>query len=450
MTSTPRAALICLGDELLDGRVSDLNAATVARALETHHMTLVRVTFERDDPATIISTLRAHSSDPDISLVIVTGGLGPTGDDRTRQAVAKWLDVALALDDDTLAMMRERFASRGRTMSPNNLIQAHFPHGAHILPTQVGTASGFMVDHTHTRLVFLPGVPREVSWFMSEHLETILADIAPSLTPTTTRTFTLFGKGESAFEQMIEPLPEEASTVSVGWRAHDPLIEVKLSSTDLTALDVAQSHLLERSGRYIIARDHQEPFARLGEKLLAEGGILTCAESCTGGLIAAAATDIPGSSWWFGRSFVTYSNQSKSELVGVLASTLEAHGAVSPQTVVQMASGARRTAKATHAIAVSGIAGPGGGTPQKPVGTVHFAISCPHGTYHHHALMHGRSRAQVRHRSVYIGLSMLLWSLDFGPDSMQECPVLLTGPHQDDAIWQDQGIELSSPHSSKP
>lgn len=450
MTMTT-AALVCLGDELLDGRVRDANTPTIAGALASHHIALTLTTFVRDDPDTILETLRAQLRSG-TRLVIVTGGLGPTEDDRTRQVAARLINAPLVRDDAALARMEARFASRDRTMTPNNLIQANFPQGATILPSEVGTASGFMLDLEETRLVFLPGVPREVSWFISAQIGAMLHGLGVDTTrPIHTRHMTLFGQGESFFEQEVLPLPELTSRVGLAWCANDPIIELKLSSTHEPDLEHVHSHILNRIGRYAIAHGTQSGFERLGELLIESGGSVTCAESCTGGMISAAMTGIPGSSGWFGRGFVTYSNQSKQELVGVLATTLEAHGAVSAQTVAQMAAGAARAAGATHAIAVSGIAGPGGGTPDKPVGTVHFAMACPHGVYHHHAVMHGHDRAQVRQRSVYIGLSMLLWSLLSESAAIHECIVALTGPHDEDALWRPQGLSLPSPtESSRP
>ena len=191
-----------------------------------------------------------------------------------------------------------------------------------------------------------------------------------------------------------------------------------------------------RVSAYLVGADDEQLFEHLARLLIEANATVSAAESCTAGLLAGAFTAVAGSSAYIEQSFITYSNASKSSLVGVDAEIIERFGAVSAQTVCQMASGVRKVAGATYGLGVSGIAGPGGGTPEKPVGTVHFALATPQGTYHRQVLLSGRSREQVRQASVYIAASLLLWTLQ--GDEMGERPV--SGPYSEDEVWAARGI----------
>lgn len=444
--ATQNAAILCIGDELLDGRVADRNIPTIARALAAQGIEVLSCRFVRDDLDSIEQALQSHAAHAP-SLVFITGGLGPTQDDLTRQAASNFFQRPLELDEQALSLIRARFEARHRPLTDNNLIQAHFPKEAHVIYSEVGTASGFFLDHNATRHVFLPGVPSEVEWFMTSRLEQILPPLFDASGEMHSVKFYLFGTGESALEHAILPLPEELqdASVKISWLARDPIIELRAMSTSRDHIARFVQHAHAQIGDFILSRD-REPFALLGELLMEREGQVSSAESCTGGLFAAAVTEIPGSSGWFGRSFVTYSNESKQELVGVLPETLEAHGAVSTQTVLQMASGARDRANATHAIAISGVAGPSGGSPEKPVGTVYFGLATPDGSgFVHRAQFRGLDRARIRQRSVYTALRILLWRLHeeraMGEDASHQTSPLslerlgLQGPYDAQTIW---------------
>ena len=428
----PRAAVVCTGEELLDGRVSDQNLCEIAAALGPGRLPIRHAAFVGDDPEAIERALRsALSARP--ALLIVTGGLGPTEDDRTRQVAATLAGQPLQRDDMALRLIEERFASRGRAMTPSNSKQAEFPRGAEVLYSQVGTASGFALTIQGARVVFLPGVPSEVAWFMREHLEAMLRGLSAAARARSRHTFYLFGRGESALERALQGV--DLGGCEAGWRALDPLVTLTLSSQsdDEALLQSAVAAARAALAPCVLSESPDEPFAELGRALQSEGGSVTTAESCTGGLIASFITATPGSSAWFERGFVTYSDQSKVELLGVDAEALKRHGAVSQQVAEQMAQGALKRAGALRAVAVSGIAGPGGGSRDKPVGTVHLALATLKACHHHRALFKGASRDQVRQRTVYTALSMLLWSLGPERDDPQRCPVALTGARGDGA-----------------
>lgn len=420
---------ICIGDELLEGRVRDANAAALGRALAEHGVTLDSVSFVPDDVPRIVAALKGAEAD----LVVISGGLGPTDDDFTREAAAEFARSPLELHEPSLDWIRRRFEARGSTFTDNNLKQAMLPLAAKALPTEVGTAPGFQLDAGETTFMFFPGVPREFGWFVERY---VLEAIGPA-TNVSRGILQFHGIGESMLETKIADLATQARSrgVRLGYRAEYPLIEVKLAGP-MDAVSEGREQIAERLREFVVGEDDQPLPARLGALLLERGETLATAESCTAGGIAALITEVSGSSAWFGRGYVTYANEAKMEELGVLESVLLAHGAVSAQTVCQMAAGARKRARATHAVAVSGIAGPGGGTPDKPVGTVHFGIATPRGTYHRHVVFPG-DRSRVRIGTAYRALAFVLAVLEDRAE-------VLGAPYDESAVWAAEGIPVRS------
>ena len=408
--STQYASILCIGDELLDGRVSDKNIAPLSRVCAAHNIAVQQAMFTRDDRGSLMTALQwLQRQKP--SWVLITGGLGPTEDDRTREEAAAFFDAPLEHDAKAMEIIEARFKARQKQVTENNLKQAMFPRGATIIYSEVGTASGFMITKESTSYIFMPGVPREVAWFCEQRLGDIINQSKEQVKAQSTHTFYITGIGESGCETRLLPLPSTLhDQVKLSWRANDPLIELSVTAPD-TLMETLTHHIYSTLDSYVLSQDAL-PFEALGKKLLEQGAEVTTAESCTGGLVAGAITAIPGSSGWFKRSFVTYSNESKQALVGVKQDTLESYGAVSTHTVAQMSRGANKAAGSTHAIAISGIAGPSGGSEEKPVGTVYFGLDTPHGTYTHRAHLVGLDRERVRLRSVYIAARLLLWSLN--------------------------------------
>lgn len=404
-----RFETIAIGDELLDGRVTDGNSAALARSLRERGARLARTTIVPDDVAAIAEALD-EAARRSTTHVVVSGGLGPTEDDLTRDAAALWSGAELVFDETSLAAIKARFKRGGMSITPNNHRQAWFPRGARVLPNDVGTAPAFELAKSELRAWFLPGVPSEYAFF-------IRRDIVPALTAGRFETVRLkfFGLTESKVASVVvaNPLPKD---VVVGYRAHFPEIHVSLSAqldADDDRLTRAREVLLSALGRFVIAEGDEELVDRVGRELLSRGATVTTAESCTGGLVAENLTRVPGSSAWFERGFVTYSNQAKIDLLGVSPATLDAFGAVSRDTVIEMARGARTRASAEYAIALSGIAGPSGGTKDKPVGTVELAVDTPEGTWYRPVHMRpywGRQR--IRIASATAGLALLLKLLE--------------------------------------
>lgn len=408
-----KISVVCTGDELLDGRITDQNSGSMVQFAGMHEAEVVSIRIVRDTRDAVLGALNDAVADEGVGLVIVSGGLGPTEDDLTREVAAAWAGCALVLDDMTLEQMKERFRARGAHFTENNARQAYFPALAKILRTEVGTAAGFELVKAGVRVLFFPGVPREFRWFLETYVVPILDESAASGVRLHTK-YGFHGVGESELAEKLGDIGEIAAEVGgrVSYRAAYPLIEVALSALEPSGLERLQKRVLERAGAWLISEGDETLVARVGRLLMAEQATVTVAESCTGGGLGAALTEVSGSSAWFERGYITYSNRSKIEELGVHPDALATHGAVSREVVCQMAIGARRRAGADYALAISGIAGPSGGSPEKPVGTVHIALSSARGTWHRHMIYVQRDREQVRQASVYTALSLLLWMLE--------------------------------------
>jgi nicotinamide-nucleotide amidase len=411
-----KVEVLAIGDELLDGRVVDTNGAHLARELRARGMALSRVTVVSDDVAVIAAELAAAGRRCDV--VVCSGGLGPTDDDRTRDAAAAWLGEGLRWEQAAYEEIEAKFRAFGVSITPNNRRQAEFPQSAQVLVNEVGTAPAFFCAHPEgLRAWFLPGVPGEYRWLLERY-------VLPALRPEgearslSRRTMKFFGRGESALEHDLAglALPEG---VMLGYRAHFPEVHVTVSAWSgadgegARAVEAASEAILGRLGRYLVAEGEEELAERVGRLLVARGERVTCAESCTGGMIAAMITEVAGSSRYFDAGYVTYANEAKERLVGVSGATLAAHGAVSGEVAVEMARGAQAASGAQWAVAVSGIAGPGGGSAEKPVGTVELALATPAGVWRRGlSLRAGWGRVKIRQASAHSALAMLLRALE--------------------------------------
>lgn len=376
-----RAVIISTGDELTTGRVVDTNANYLAQRLLEAGVELAAVLTVGDVPERLEWVWRTAIELAD--LVISTGGIGPTADDLTTEAVARVAGKTLVFSEETAARMRRFFAALGHTMPENNLKQALIPADAAIIPNPVGTAPGYRLklarNGRSVHLVVLPGVPREMKSMMEATVVPWLVASRDTDTVFATRTFQTFGLSESALDEMVSGLvrPEEGR---LSFRASFPQISVRVTVEDRA--DVAERRVEElaeriraRVGPYAYA-EGETTMEELVGRLFAEKNLtMAVAESCTGGLIAHRLTNVPGSSRYFRGSMVTYSNDLKVMLLGVRPETLAQSGAVSEQCVREMAEGARARAAADVAVSTSGIAGPDGGTPEKPVGTVCIGLS---------------------------------------------------------------------------
>ena len=369
-----KVQLLLTGNEIMSGDTVDSNSALIARRLGEVAIGVHRKVTVGDDVALLESELAAMADDAD--LLIVNGGLGPTVDDLTAEVLARVTGVAIEEHPQALAHLERWCAGRRLTLNAANRKQAMLPAGATLIDNPIGSAVGFEVRVGHCRVICTPGVPGE----LAAMLDGIVADLARRLDRPLERSILrlqTFGLGESTAQQIISDnialWPEE---VELGFRAGAPQMEIKLTINSAAAIptrDRCRQQLEALFGDHIIGEGDITLAARVLELLRERGATLTTAESCTGGLIASMLTRVPGSSDGFHAGFVTYANGIKHTVLGVDEQVLEREGAVSEPVVRQMALGAMACAEADYAIAVSGIAGPDGGTPDKPVGTVWLA-----------------------------------------------------------------------------
>lgn len=371
---TPQVQLLLTGNEIMSGDTVDSNSAMIARRLDELGIGIYRKVTVGDDPALLARELAAMTTEA--GLVIVNGGLGPTVDDLTAEILASVAGVGLEQHPEAVAHLEQWCAGRNLSLNEANLKQAMLPAGCVVVDNPIGSAVGFEMQIGGCRVICTPGVPSELARMLDLIVASLAAGQGRPLERSILRLQT-FGLGESTAQQIIaDNIPDWPPEVELGFRAGAPQMEIKLTvdrSDALAARDQCLSRLQALFGDHILGEGDTLLAERVLQLLRERGETLTTAESCTGGLIASMLTRIPGSSDAFHAGFVTYANHIKHGLLDVPAADLEQHGAVSEEVVRAMALGALEKSAADHAIAVSGIAGPGGGSADKPVGTVWLA-----------------------------------------------------------------------------
>ncbi|MEM8737383.1 MAG: competence/damage-inducible protein A [Planctomycetota bacterium] len=411
-----KAILLSIGDELALGQTVDTNSAWIAARLASLGVSTVLHETVSDDQPLIAAAIRWASTRAD--LVIVSGGLGPTQDDLTRQALADAMEVDLVTDEAALRTLEAFFASRGYEMAQRNRVQATHPVGAAMIPNPHGTAPGIAASLHDARIFVVPGVPREMRAMVED---AVLPALAPALRTTApgvilTTKINTFGLGESDVAQRLDDLMRRDQNPTVGTTVAQGMCSVRLRAEfpdpeDARArLEATAAAVEKRLHPLAFGRDDELLPAALLELLKREKQTLATAESCTGGLIGAMLTDIPGSSAAYLGGWVTYTNALKTQQLGVSAAAIDAHGAVSEPVARAMAQGARERSGADLALAVTGIAGPDGGTPEKPVGTVWLALASSTQTLARCARFTG-DRASIRDRATKCALQMARLSL---------------------------------------
>ncbi len=368
-----KAAILTVGDELLDGYVTDSNSAWLARALASRGVSVAAKASVGDVKEHIVEALARW--DGQFDLVLVTGGLGPTHDDVTKLACCAYFDCGLRFDEAYWAELVSRFEARGYDIPDNNRSQAEIPTACETLPNPAGTALGLKFRSAATTFILLPGVPREMEAIVTGSLLPSLE--GPELPLRTLRTTGLF---ESALAQQLGPALEALEGVQVGLLTDVTGVDIRIragatGAAGSAAVDRAADDLARILGDKIYSTHGDSLARRVGQLLAQRGESLAIAESCTGGLAAAASTAEAGSSAWFQGAVVAYSDRSKIDLLGVRAETLAAHGAVSAEVALEMAAGVRAALHADWGLATTGISGPGGGSQAKPVGLVYLAVA---------------------------------------------------------------------------
>jgi len=366
--------LLLTGNEIMSGDTVDSNSAMISRRLGELAIAVHRRVTVGDEVALLTQELAAMAAQADV--IIVNGGLGPTVDDLTAEILAAVAGVGIEEHPLAIAHLERWCAQRNLPLNDANLKQAMLPAGAAIIDNPIGSAVGFELPVGNCRVICTPGVPSELAAMLDEILASLASQLERPVERDILRLQT-FGLGESTAQQMItDNFPGWPVSVELGFRAGAPQMEIKLTvdrSVDLPARQACRERLEGIFGDHIIGEGDTLLAGRVLELLREQGQTLATAESCTGGLIASMLTRIPGSSEGFQAGFVTYADHIKQGVLGVDADTLQQHGAVSEPVVQQMATGAMERSGADYAVAVSGIAGPDGGTKDKPVGTVWLA-----------------------------------------------------------------------------
>ena len=376
MNEMSGAAIVAIGSEMLGPLRQDTNSVWLAARLEEVGVPVLRKSVVGDDPGWICDELEFAAARA--RYVFTTGGLGPTADDVTVAAAAQSLRVPLRRDADFLARMRARFERRGLRMPEVNAKQADFLTGARVLENPRGTAPGFWADRRGREIVILPGVPSEMREIMEASVLPVLRERAGGTT-TRRRVLRIAAMGESSVEELVAPLYAKWKEDPVTILASPGEVQLHLcvrASPEEAAhrLDAMETDFRAVLGPRVFGADEEDLGASLGRLLRQRGRTLSLAESCTAGMVSAIVTETPGSSDYFLGAVVSYDNRAKRELLGVREETLRRHGAVSEEAAREMARGARERFASDLAAAVTGIAGPDGGSADKPVGTVVFAI----------------------------------------------------------------------------
>lgn len=405
-----KASLLAIGDEIVSGLTVDTNSGFVAEALRAVGVEVVGGLSVPDDEEMIVRALERALEDAE--MVVTTGGLGPTADDLTTACVARVAGREMVLHEGSMRQIEERFRSRGLDMPPNNRKQAMLPEGCHLLPNPIGTAPGFVCPVERggrtLHVASMPGVPREMRRMVGEALVPWVQTQNPDAR-FASRVFCTFGLTESRMDELLTGVvrPEEAR---LAFRAAFPRLQARLTvrggpGEDLEArLDALEQRVRERLGHHVYAIGDEGMEETVGRLLREQGRSIAVAESCTGGLIGSRITDVPGSSGYFLLGVIAYTNEAKQRLLGVRPETVARHGAVSVETAEEMAEGIRRQAGADLGVATTGIAGPGGGSPEKPVGTVCIGLAWEGGIWSRRYQLGERERDWIKQMTVQVAL----------------------------------------------
>lgn len=407
------AEILCIGTELLLGNIVNTNAAWLSQQLarlgiNVYHHTVVGDNAQRLEEALHLAFGRAD-------LVITTGGLGPTYDDLSKETISKYFNRQLVLHQPSLEKIHEFFAKRPHKMSPNNEKQAYQPEGAVIFTNHSGTAPGAAIEQDGKVAIMLPGPPREMKLMFEQEVLPYLQKFSDRVI--VSRDLQLFGIGESQTETLLKDLMTSSVNSTLAPYAKEGEVNLRITASAATEAEgyAMMEPMLEKInqlvGQYIYGIDVPDLQTALVTYLLEHHITVSAAESCTGGLVSKSITDIPGCSEIYPGGVCSYSNEMKMKWLGVKAETLQAHGAVSEETALEMAQGIRLATGADFGVSTTGVAGPGGGTPEKPVGLVYVAVVGE--TYQHVEklnIAYGEitTRAMIQQRAAKHALHMLL------------------------------------------
>jgi len=382
--SHTRAEIITIGDEILYGQILDSNSQWISLQLDQLGIKVVRQTTVGDNEEDILHSF--HEAEQRVDLVLITGGLGPTNDDLTKPLLAKYFQVEIRMNEEALEEVRGLFKKFGKELTETNKSQAELPVNCEKITNKLGSAPGMWFNENNTVFISMPGVPHEMKGMMTD---TILPRVSQKF-----HTFNLYHKivktagiGESWLADKIAPWEEQLpSHIKLAYLPGVMEVKLRLTASGddkdklIQDVDGEIEKLIPYAGKYIFGYNNDSLESVVGQQLIEQNMTISTAESCTGGYLAHKFTSVPGSSAYFMGSIISYDDQVKEHILGVSKDTLSTYGAVSEETVVEMAENVRNKLKTDIGVATSGIAGPGGGTNGKPVGTVWIAISDARGT----------------------------------------------------------------------
>ena len=401
-----KAETIAVGTELLIGQIANTNAKHISKKLNEHGISVYYHSVVGDNKERIKGLLDIAVERSE--LIVFTGGLGPTEDDLTKETICEYFDIGLYLDQDILDMIESYFVNRNIPMVKSNKKQAYLPEGCVVLYNRYGTAPGFYLDIMGVRIVVLPGPPAEMEPMFDDFLKHHLIKDKTIYS----RFVNIFGIGESTVEEKILDIIHQNSAVTLATYASygQVVIRVTTMAKDEVSAGAEMKYILEalhkRFGPFIFSDEEETTLPVILVKMLSDKNIkLAAAESCTGGMISKLITDCAGASECFLGGVIAYSNQIKTDILGVMPKTLEENGAVSEKTCLEMAAGIKRLTGADIGVAVTGIAGPGGGSDDKPVGTVYISICSGAGKVKAYSFT--GSRDKIRNMAALYALDMV-------------------------------------------
>ncbi len=398
-----QAAIIAIGSEMLGPTRVDTNSLKITTALETYGVPVVRKSIVGDLLADLVAEIRYAVARVD--LLVITGGLGPTEDDLTREALAEAFALTMEIDQSIVDWIEARFAERGWKMPEVNRRQANVFAGQTTLRNQRGTAPGFHLQVEGKHVFVFPGVPHELEWMLETYFTPWLAETTGG-EPRIRRVLKIAGMTESGVEEKLKPYYENHPGELLTILASGGQIEIHLVSEDRDFIARRERELREIFGLRLFGTDDDTLELVVGALLLARGETVSTAESCTGGLLGSRITDVAGSSKWYLGGAICYTATAKIDLAGVDPALIREHGEVSEPVAIALARGARARFASTWGVGITGIAGPTGGTPEKPVGTVHIAVSGPE-VEQHRKLLWPAPRTMVKWFSTQAALDLL-------------------------------------------
>lgn len=372
-----KTAILTVGTEILFGQIVNTNAAFLSRELNNLGYDVMYHYSVGDNPGRLAELIEFAFRDCD--MIITTGGLGPTQDDLTKEVIAQAMGDRLVVSPEALSALKDRYERSGRPMTENNLKQANMPESAQILPNDQGTAPGFWLEKKGKIIVSMPGPPREMTNMFEKEVKPRLISRQDSVIYY--KILRTFGLGESKMETVLLPLIDGQTDPTIATYAKEGECSLRIASKRPTkeeaeaAVEDMTARVMDIIGEYVYSTDNEELADVVANMLLDKNITISCAESCTGGLFAGTLINTDGISKVFDRGIVTYSNEAKIKELGVKVETLDTFGAVSPETAAEMAEGIRAKTGTDMAVSVTGIAGPGGGSADKPVGLVYIGIA---------------------------------------------------------------------------